>query len=133
MLKHDKTNLYLLKNIPYMQHDIGYSLLLISESEIPEAFPDLHRIYESLETLAIANGKQHKAYKELLKYLDAIDDGISACDKYGNVTYINSSACRLIGADKKKGHRRKPPQSTLQGHNSGSDIKIGQDTDGFRI
>ena len=102
IIKYDKANLYLLKNIPYMLKKPGYSLLLISENEIPQAFSDLNRISESLETLAGENARQHGSYKILLQYLDAIDDGISACDKDGNVTYINSSACRLIEADKSK-------------------------------
>jgi PAS domain S-box-containing protein len=102
MIKYDKTNLYLLKNIPYMLKKPEYSLLLISENEIPEAFSDLHRISKSLENLLLENERQHVSYKILLKYLDAVDDGISACDKDGNVTYINSSACGLIGADKSK-------------------------------
>jgi PAS domain S-box-containing protein len=102
MIKYDKITLYLLKNIPYLLKKPGYSLLLISENEIPEAFFDLNRISKSLENLALENERQHESYRILLKYLDAVDDGISACDKDGNVTYINSSACSMIGADKNK-------------------------------
>jgi len=102
MIRYDKATLYLLKNIPTALNSYGYSLLLISESDIPEAFSDLSRMSESLENIAVENEKQNKSHKELLNYLDAVDDGISACDKDGNVTYINSSACKLIGADKEK-------------------------------
>ncbi|MBK5251672.1 MAG: sigma 54-interacting transcriptional regulator [Peptostreptococcaceae bacterium] len=102
MIRYGKTTLYLLKNIPHMLKKPRYSLLLISENEIPEAFFDLDRISKSLETLALENERQNGSYRILLKYLDAIDDGISACDKDGNVTYINSSACSLLGVDKSK-------------------------------
>ncbi len=101
-INEDKSTLYLLKNIPTALHSYEYSLLLITEDDVPEAFSDLVRLSESLESIAVENEKQHKAHKQLLRYIDAIDDGISACDKDGNVTYINSSACKLIGADKKK-------------------------------
>jgi len=102
MIRYDKSTLYLLKNIQTAMHSNGYSLLLISENDVPQAFSDLSRMSESLENIAVENEKRHKSHKQLLDYLDAVDDGISACDKDGNVTYINSSACQLIGADKNK-------------------------------
>lgn len=35
-------------------------------------------------------------YKDLLVFLNSVDDGISACDKDGKITYINKAACEML-------------------------------------
>ena len=41
-------------------------------------------------------------YTKLLCFLDSVDDGISACDEDGIVTYINKSACTMFNITKEE-------------------------------
>ena len=51
--------------------------------------------------------KEFSKYHNLLVCLDAIDEGISACDSKGIVTYINQSASNILNATKEEilGHK----------------------------
>jgi len=99
-MKLEGGHLYLLKNINSL--GLKYSLLLMSSIENNRAFKDLICITEGLEKFLLYNSHKHKDYEQLLDYLDAIDDGISACDEKGYLRYINTSACQMIGGVKEK-------------------------------
>lgn len=99
-MRFDEAHLYLLKNIPSDFHGRFYSILLITLADAPSAFKDLNRMAEGFEKLHQYDSKRHAAYEKLLDYLDAIDDGVSACDENGIVTFINTSACDMIGGTK---------------------------------
>ncbi|MBS3995487.1 MAG: sigma 54-interacting transcriptional regulator [Alkaliphilus sp.] len=101
-MKLQDTHFYLLKNINSLNYDSDYSLLLLSTLENNRAFKDLRSISQGLERLRLYHYHKHEEYERLLDYLDAIDDGISACDKDGNLRYINTNACQIIGEDKEK-------------------------------
>ncbi len=58
------------------------------------------RINKGFMQLINHQSKELRDYNNLLTYLDAVDDGISACDKNGIVTYINKSGYSIIGAKK---------------------------------
>ena len=99
-MKFEGSHLYILKNIKAL--DLKYSLLLVCSIENSRAFTDLTSIAEGLERFLLYNSHKHKEYQRLLDYLDAIDDGISACDEKGYLRYINTSACQMIGGVKEK-------------------------------
>ena len=101
-MKLQDTYLYQLKNISLFNYESNYSLLLLSSTENPRAFQDLRCISQGLDRIRKYNYKKHEEYERLLEYLDAIDDGISACDKEGNLRYINTSACQIINGEKEK-------------------------------
>lgn len=41
-------------------------------------------------------------YSKLLLFLNSVDDGISACDRNGRITYINKSACEMLNTTEKE-------------------------------
>jgi len=47
--------------------------------------------------------RQHSNYNDfLMRCLDAVEDGISVCDKDGYIAYVNNACCKMIGIDKKE-------------------------------
>lgn len=95
-----RIHLYFLKNIFSEENAPTPSLLLACPEERPDAFPRLARLADCLETLIRQDAERHRQYLQLMDCLDAVDDGISACDAKGRLTFINTSACKMIGAVK---------------------------------
>ncbi len=56
----------------------------------------IDRLSDAISNLVQQYDNTFSSYKALLNSLDAIDDGISACDINGVITYINKSGCNMI-------------------------------------
>lgn len=61
-----------------------------------------NKLLKSLDTLMAYGQEKNKEYNTLVSFLDSVDDGISACDDDGIVTYINKSACAMLHTTKEE-------------------------------
>lgn len=81
--------------------DEAYRLLLLG---LDLETDKLENIYDHLisgfNRLYINDKKDHNDYHNLVSYLDSVDEGISACDENGIITYINKSACNMLNTTK---------------------------------
>jgi len=57
----------------------------------------LKRISEDINKSVKLAKKYYNHNRFLMKCLDAVEDGISVCDKDGYVMYVNNACCRLLG------------------------------------
>ena len=76
---------------------VKYRFVLISLEQNDKKYRILtDKLSKVLADLLEYNDNTFSSYENLLRYLDAIDDGISACDSNGILRYINKSACNMI-------------------------------------
>lgn len=94
-----KSNLSILLSPLFSQdlEGISYKFLLLGESIEIERFEIIYRkLNIGLNNLYDYDRKEHSDYHNLLCYLDSVDEGISACDEQGHITYINKSAANML-------------------------------------
>ncbi|WZL72280.1 sigma 54-interacting transcriptional regulator [Clostridiaceae bacterium 35-E11] len=88
--------------IDFCRHTNGieYSLCLIAEDG--EDAPEKHMLEDVILKMKLSMEiieKYHKRNDLLIKCLDSTDEGISACNKEGRITYANKACCKILGMD----------------------------------
>jgi transcriptional regulator with PAS, ATPase and Fis domain len=80
----------------------GYVIMAVSTNISPETLAKtLSTTKTTLQKLFLDYTDISKKYKYLLDCLDSVDEGISACDGDGFVTYINQPACNMLKSEKR--------------------------------
>lgn len=80
-----------------------YRLIIISMQQDYKKYKIIiDRLSKTLNALMNYNKSMFFSYENLLTSLDSVDDGISACDSNGILTYINESGCNIIGGKKEE-------------------------------
>lgn len=91
------TNIYGYLSRLFSHHYLKYRFAMITPKDEGQK---CKMLIEKLNKAMIGCIEYHyntyASYENLLRYLDAIDDGISACDSSGTLQYINKSACNII-------------------------------------
>ncbi|SKC37213.1 PAS domain S-box-containing protein [Maledivibacter halophilus] len=94
---------YISKEFTEKYNNCKYRFAIISlKSDNRKYKKFIEKINYSILNLLTYDNEKYSSYENLLMYLDAIDDGISACDSNGILRYINESACKIIGAKKEE-------------------------------
>ncbi len=79
-----------------------YEIVAVSTTNSSECLEGIQsKAKDTLQKLFMDYTIIGKKYKYLLDCLDSVDEGISACDEKGFVTYINQPACNMLKSDKK--------------------------------
>lgn len=79
-----------------------YEIIALSATISPERLEGIQsKAKDALQKLFMDYTIIGNKYKYLLDCLDSVDEGISACDEKGFVTYINQPACNMLKSDKK--------------------------------
>ncbi|WP_432408029.1 sigma-54 interaction domain-containing protein [Wukongibacter sp. M2B1] len=103
IMVHQNTSVYcyVSKQFTEQYYNCRYRFAIISLKADNKKYEKVtEKLNCSILKLLKYNNEKHSFTKNLLMYLDSIDDGISACDSDGIVRYINKSACNMIGAKK---------------------------------
>lgn len=85
-----------------------YRLVLLSLDKNRETLNILcNKLNQGLIKLLKYDEKEFNKYHNLLNCLDSMDEGVSACDSEGIVTYINHAASNILNATKEEilGHK----------------------------
>lgn len=101
-------HLYLSPLCRYEKGSLKYRFVLVSEVSAEKGLQRLAELLVSALTgLLEDRDKECRDYETLLKYLDSVNEGISACDEEGVVTFINKAGCDMIGGTKEEILHRK--------------------------
>jgi transcriptional regulator with PAS, ATPase and Fis domain len=80
----------------------SYEILAVSTTISSECLEGIQsKARDTLQKLFMDYTIIGRKYRYLLDCLDSVDEGISACDEKGFVTYINQPACNMLKSDKK--------------------------------
>lgn len=80
----------------------SYEILAVSTTISSECLEGIQsKARDTLQKLLMDYTIIGRKYRYLLDCLDSVDEGISACDEKGFVTYINQPACNMLKSDKK--------------------------------
>lgn len=83
--------------------DLPYRLLLLGLNLEMDILKNIYNnLVSGLNKLYIHDKDEHNDYHNLVNYLDSVDEGISACDENGIITYINKSACNMLNTSKEE-------------------------------
>lgn len=94
---YNHTNIYAYISRLFSHHYMKYRFGILALREEEQKHKVLiEKLNEAMIQLIEYNYNTYASYENLLRYLDAIDDGISACDSSGTLQYINKSACNII-------------------------------------
>lgn len=94
-------HLYLSPLFHYEKESLGFRFVLTSEVSGEKELQRLAELLASaLSGLLGDRDKESRDYETLLKYLDSVNEGISACDEEGVMTFINKAGCDMIGGTK---------------------------------
>lgn len=85
-----------------VDYGIGYSLCLITDSTDSARDHLLEDVILKMDQSMEIIKKYDKKNDWLMKCLDSTDEGISACDKEGLITYVNKACCKILGIDKEE-------------------------------
>ncbi len=79
----------------------SYELLALSSNTDLEMLHEItEKVKHSISDLFKNHTDLRSKYTYLLDCLDSVDEGISACDENGYLTYINKSACNMLDLEK---------------------------------
>lgn len=85
------------------ENAVRYRLMIISMQHSYEKYKVIiDRLSKTLNALINYYNSKFSSYENLLTCLDAVDDGISACDSNGIITYINKAGCDIIDGKKEE-------------------------------
>jgi transcriptional regulator with PAS, ATPase and Fis domain len=96
-------HLYLSPLYNYENGGLKYRFVLASEVLAEKELEHLATVLaRSLTGLMEDRDKECRDYDTLMTYLDSVNEGISACDQDGVVTFINKAGCDMIGGTKEE-------------------------------
>lgn len=99
----NKVKLYLYQYFSEIKCIEYYYLCIITPGENDTLYSTLlKKISGSICKSAKLAMKYYNHNRFLMKCLDAVEDGISLCDKDGYLVYVNNACCQLIGESKEE-------------------------------
>lgn len=106
---HDTHNKDTIKGVLYKSSlinedvSISYTLCFISENfNIINITESLKKVEMCMQNMVKLFNKYCSDYKRLIKYLNSVQEGISAIDKEGFIIYANDACCNIMGAKREE-------------------------------